>query len=276
MSNDLQSCAYRSLTNPIIFTNERWVKISNYLENILPVYWISDYGRVYSELINAQMKTTFVGKGYLKVKLKDINGNGVDYLIHRLVMMCFCYRSDCNELTVNHINGKHIYNSLDNLEWASFEEQMKHASEHNLLNNSVYSEEDAIKVCEMLERTTNHREIMYAVFGNPQSVQEETSLLHFINRVHTKQSWIKVSNNYDILPKTNANPHQILNEQQIRHICEILEQYGKDTLSAREIFKMIGIDIGKADTKIYDQYTASLTNIRRRKTFTNITNEYVF
>jgi len=65
------------------------------------------------------------GRSYLKVKLCT-NGKEKTISVHRLVALAFI-SNPLNKREVNHINGKTRDNNVDNLEWVSPSENMKHA-----------------------------------------------------------------------------------------------------------------------------------------------------
>ncbi len=104
---------------------ERWVDI----EGWEGVYQVSDMGRLKSFL---KEKYGFVlsnknSKGdYLSVVLK-CKGRKPRYVrMHRLVAEAFIYK-DNDDLEVNHKDGNRQNNRMDNLEWVSKSENVRHA-----------------------------------------------------------------------------------------------------------------------------------------------------
>ena len=64
-------------------------------------------------------------KGYLGVRIYK-NLKGKTFKIHRLVAQAFIPNPN-NLLQVNHIDGDKENNRVDNLEWCTCEENMKHS-----------------------------------------------------------------------------------------------------------------------------------------------------
>jgi hypothetical protein len=87
-----------------------------------PKYRVSDRGSVYSMLMGRNLSLSD-NKGYKVVNL----GKGNLCKVHRLVMMAFFPREDAEKLQVNHLDGDKANNSLDNLEWSTCSDNIKHA-----------------------------------------------------------------------------------------------------------------------------------------------------
>ena len=95
-----------------------------------PNYYITDSGDVNSvnykhtgrfQKIKPIKKTT----GYYSVWLSN-NANKANKLLHRLVAEAFIPNPLCKK-TVNHINGDKSDNRVQNLEWNTYSENIKHA-----------------------------------------------------------------------------------------------------------------------------------------------------
>lgn len=96
------------------------------------IYQISDTGRIKSlkfgkEKILNPIKNN---RGYLQVGL-CVNGKLKAYRIHRLVCETFLNNPE-NKRTVNHKNGIKTDNRLENLEFATHNENNKHAHDNGL------------------------------------------------------------------------------------------------------------------------------------------------
>ncbi len=102
-----------------------------------------DYTRIEQEKILTPAKHH---KGYLKAQLRK-NGKNKAFFIHRLVAQSFIPNPE-NKSTVNHKNGIKTDNRVENLEWMSNQENMKHAYDNNIRNNDKVSEAKWKKVAQ--------------------------------------------------------------------------------------------------------------------------------
>ena len=69
--------------------------------------------------------------GYRDVLLSE-NGKTKSYLVHRLILATFKPVSDMESYDVNHKNGNKLDNQLENLEWCTRSENMRHSYETGL------------------------------------------------------------------------------------------------------------------------------------------------
>lgn len=99
-------------------------------------YEISNFGRVksFKRYKNGKILNYYDDShGYLFVKLY-INGKSDNKRIHRLVLETFVGINP-DKPFCNHIDGNKENNYIENLEWCTHSENMKHAIETGLINN---------------------------------------------------------------------------------------------------------------------------------------------
>lgn len=105
---------------------EIWKDIKDYKG----LYQVSNIGRVKSLANRSNHKTEIIIKqskvtGYMQVTLYK-NSRRKMFKVHRLVAMAFI-PNPLNKEQVNHIDGKKTNNAVENLEWNTVSENVKHA-----------------------------------------------------------------------------------------------------------------------------------------------------
>ncbi len=112
---------------------EEWKTIENY-----PKYIISNLGRIKSFWFKNEriLKPTKHPMGYMYIVLYgNKKEKGKRFPVHRLVLMNFKHIENYLNLQCNHINGIKDDNKLENLEWCTAKENVKHAIKIGLVDN---------------------------------------------------------------------------------------------------------------------------------------------
>lgn len=99
-------------------------------------FYISNMGRIKNIETGRVLKTAPNNKGYLTVNV-TVNRVKRPLKIHRLVAKYFIPNPD-NKEQVNHINCIKTDNRVENLEWVTNLENMRHAIEHGRYKNGGY------------------------------------------------------------------------------------------------------------------------------------------
>lgn len=102
-----------------------------YVEGYEGRYKISEDGKVWSCINNKFLKLSKGSHGYLMVSL-CYEDTVCSYLVHRLVAQAYVANPE-NKRTVNHIDGNKSNNYVDNLEWATYTENVRHAFGNKLI-----------------------------------------------------------------------------------------------------------------------------------------------
>ena len=111
--------------------DEIWLDIEGYEGR----YLVSNFGRVKSLITNKILNQYKDRYGYLRVIL-SLNGKQKIYLVHRLVAKAFIPNPE-NKLEVNHKDGNKENNHVDNLEWVTSKENVKHAYKMGLRDKEI-------------------------------------------------------------------------------------------------------------------------------------------
>lgn len=130
------------------------------------LYAIEENGNVYSYSKKDYMKTHFDKDGYVCLSLRN-NKNGYSrFGIHRLLMITYCPIDNMEDMTVNHIDGNKLNNSLDNLEWVTASENTRLAHQTGL-NKSTgqthgrakLTENEVIRIINLFKEGKTYREV---------------------------------------------------------------------------------------------------------------------
>lgn len=114
------------------FENENIKNIDiNSMKDIgnFPNYKVTSEGKIYSIHYKKFLKHHINEDGYCTIQLQN-NNKKKDFLIHRLVAMAFIENLE-NKMYVNHKNGIKTDNNVENLEWVTNSENMRHY--HNFI-----------------------------------------------------------------------------------------------------------------------------------------------
>lgn len=198
----------------LLFKDEIFVKLDDRIVNhITPVYFISNYGRIWNGYKQYFLHNRLFIKGYYVVDLQFYNDNLQKYdtvsrFVHRIVMLMFKYFPGCENYQVNHINGRRKdWNFIDvpdengilhsNLEWVTNQENFDHAMRTGLrdhLNGEgchfhVLTEDKVKNICKLLEENPKRsRKELGTLFG----VDHRT-----ICSIANHQTWKHISKDYN-------------------------------------------------------------------------------
>ncbi len=108
-----------------------WKELKNFSK-----YLYSSKGDIKNKLTGQILKPTKNISGYLRISQINDENKLKTYLVHRLIAQAF-YENPDNKKTVNHKNKNRSDNNIENLEWATHTEQMKHQRENTIrINNN--------------------------------------------------------------------------------------------------------------------------------------------
>lgn len=222
-----------------------------YIIPIEPQFCITTEGKVQNMKTNNILKSFTDKDGYLRVTLSR-GGKAQKYYVHRLVALTFLEPSKIPERNqVNHINSIRDDNHYSNLEWVTTKENTHHGMIHGFINNegensarSILTNIDVENICKLLEQGL--------------SVAKITELSGFkratIFSIKSGQTWKHISKNFNI-PEIKSR----MSRNDVLKVCE-------------------NIVLGKSNKEILENMShlnnAHVENIRNRKTFKNISDNF--
>lgn len=166
-----------------------------YINNEPTAYLAYDDGRIYSEHTNKFLKPFTNPSGYYLV---DLHHKHLSYTrqLHRVIASLFIPNPNKWE-TVNHKDGNKANNSVDNLEWMTLGDNVRHAWKTGLakprcgVKNPAnrYTEDQIHWVCKLLEmRKLNNTEIARICDVNVTTIRD----------IKFRGKWRSISKLYDI------------------------------------------------------------------------------
>jgi len=222
--------------------NKNLINIDNYNDSIIwkqiiiddiPTnYEVNNIGQVRNKITRKVRKMVSYNHGYIDA-LIYINGKKVHQLVHRLVANAFIPNDDpINKNQVNHINGIKYDNRVENLEWVTREENMRHAYDNGLSKkgenhyHSIYSDKQIHEVCKLLVKKIPMNEIV-KITGVANST---------IRKIKEGENRKDISKLYDI----DKSPYYYTKytKNQIHSICKLLENH----VSMKLITSILNID----------------------------------
>ena len=112
--------------------------------------------------------------GYYRIGLTDENKKRKMFLVHRLVATAFIPNPQ-NKSEVNHIDGNKKNNNLENLEWCTRGENLKHAYKTNLRTTEA-SKNNFKKMIEKHKRKVIQKDINQNIINEFKSIKEASKI----------------------------------------------------------------------------------------------------
>ena len=160
------------------------------MKEIYKGYFITKDGRVFNKH-NKQLSPVNNGKGYLILNI-NIDGKRRCKALHRMVAEAFIPNPfDLPE--VNHKDANRKNNSIENLEWVTHGQNIKHSFDIQNRSakgsnnaNATITEQVAVEICELLSKGLKASQIRN--LGYPYTV---------VRRIKAKATWRHISENYN-------------------------------------------------------------------------------
>lgn len=160
------------------------------MKEIYKGYFITKDGRVFNKH-NKQLSPVNNGKGYLILNI-NIDGKRKCKALHRMLAEAFIPNPN-NLPEVNHKDANRMNNSLDNLEWVTHGQNIKHSytmqnrSAVGVNNTNVILTEEIVKeICELLQKGVKSSKLRD--LGYPYNI---------VRKIKSKAIWTHISINYN-------------------------------------------------------------------------------
>lgn len=197
---------------------EFWKPITDKsVEGVLPIYIVSDWGRIYDISTNTFLSQYEDARGYFQVYLKTSSGSKCKP-IYRIVIIEFLgFDQNPDRNHVDHISGIKANNSLYNLRWLTKSENTKAALDLGLMTRK-FTDEDVHQICKMLQTGVPRNEILDFIsskgFTHPKAA---------FYSIYNRESWTRISDDYpDFKDYRIRKP--IFSDEQVHKVCKCLEQ----------------------------------------------------
>lgn len=156
------------------------------------MYFINEYGEIYSNYVNRKLKPSYDKDGYLRISLSCNNGKRREFRLATLVLVTFVGLppKDMIDPTVNHIDSNILNNHYSNLEWMERGENSsirikKGTGVEN--HEAILTDKEVIQICKLLLNT----ELSYTDIGNKFNVSKST-----INNIKCGKTWTFITKNF--------------------------------------------------------------------------------
>lgn len=189
------------------------------IPGVYPYYMISNYGRVFLKFREMPfMQYNLDSKGYWMASFATINGQKI-CRIHRVEAMTFNYFPGCEEYVIDHIDGNRMNMRLTNLEWVTFQENVRRGTAMRMANGSLppqiipdYIKKDMAILNDLKNQLASEKAIREQ---NEKNIIKDYTQKNFNDM---KSQFNCQSNSTKSLKKERHT------DEQIRQICDMLQQ----------------------------------------------------
>lgn len=238
-------------------------------------YYADDNGHIWSEGKKDFLTEYDDKNGYKKVLLMTQDkpsGKGHRFSVHRLILSTFKPCNNMQQLTVDHIDGNHQNNKLENLRWATIKENLNNPN--TKINRRCYDQDGThnssaafdIQTLRLLVNDVNsgnfkRKDILYKY-----QICDET-----LRRILLKQSYTNELKDMDIRPcfisdyarntAGDKNGRAKLTTEQVLEIIKLLKSKQYTNVQIAQKYKVSAQVIGR---------------IKRKETWTHLTKDIDF
>jgi len=196
------------------------------------MYEVSNFGRFRNRITGHLLTPCPSEKGYLMVEVRCVSGKSRSIKLHRIVAWMFVPGYDELHNEVNHKDGNKLNNHVNNLEWTTHLENIRHAYRNNLIPiaygeshpNHKMSDDDIVIICESLLKFNGNA---YKTHDFIKTLNMPNITLNSIYRVKYKNTGKHISDSYFDDKRFNIR-HRIMGDDMdiiCKAICDFNGKY---------------------------------------------------
>lgn len=250
--------------------DEYFTSLIFYDGRILPEYYISNYGKIYSKRYERLFNYYTDEHGYYRVTIIIAPNKTYFTGVHKLVLMSFDPIVESNIHIPNHKDGIVNNNYIGNLEWATVSENTRHALDNNIAkvkcednSRSVFTNAQVHKICKLMEDGYTNSQIldyMKLPYGS-----ERNRIAAIVRLIRRGQTYLDISKQYNIPGMLGRVTYP---DEFAELVCQFLKDPTRE-FTVEEIADFLNIPLD--DRKMFNNW---IDDILKGKTATLITNKY--
>jgi len=167
---------------------EIWKSVNVNQGEYIGVYSVSSLGRIRNDKTNRVLKTCINSRGYILAVLSK-NGVYKSFSVHRVAGEAFIVNPE-NKSQINHINRDRTDNRVENLEWVTASENIKHSYADGRSKSELFASRIS------LGKNPKAKKVINMVTGDVyECAAEAANILNITNRSFCKRLSGELRNN---------------------------------------------------------------------------------
>lgn len=234
------------LKNVEPYIGECFIHVIFYDGTILPYYYISNMGRLYSVRYERLITPYLDEGGYYRVTISLPDGKTSFTGIHKLMLMSFFPITEPDRFIPNHKDGIKTHNFIHNLEWATISANTRHALDNNLCHyvgtdspRSYLTDEQVEFICECIKDGKEPPLIATLLGYGTENQAKRNKICAIIRNIKYGSAYMSISNKYGI-PGMEGDYR--FPEEMAYDICNIMSQPGSENYDYDDLARILNID----------------------------------
>lgn len=259
---------------------EMYFPLPNRLYNTDPnLYMVTTWGRVYNTKTQKFVPRQLMldTNRYVGIMLKTVDNQDVSIIMHQLIARMFVFPKPVvpgQMIVPNHIDGIKWHNEPYNLEWTTLSENTIHADQNDLIErpygedngHAALTDDQYREICRLTQEG-------YFPYQINKIMNLGIDITNIAQKIRTGDSETLISQEYDFsnIPR---NDYRKFSEEDVHFICRCLQDY--PDLSYNDILLGLDYDIENLDRKYVKKLRDTISTIKRRVSYIQISKDYNF